>query len=112
MADVIININVSAVADKVQKAWEKGLHDLSAEVLDDCNLYCKELTGALIRSSYNYSRLYDGELIWRTPYARRQYWEIMTARKPGTTWKWCETAKSNYTEKWRKSAQRLLEVNL
>jgi len=112
---VKIHISESAVAAKVEGAFQKGLEVLSEEILNDCNQYCKEESGALIASSLIHSRPKEGKLIWKTPYARRQYWEIRTAHKdvnPGAVWRWCEHARIRHTGKWTRQAQRLLEMNL
>lgn len=112
---ITIQIDKHAVEAKVKGAWKKGLPLLSQEILNDCNQYCKEDTGMLIASSMTHSVLNDGQLIWQTPYARRQYWEIRTAHKdvnPKATWKWCEAAKSAYKGQWQIQAQKLLEMDL
>lgn len=100
---------------RITNSFKTGLGMLSGEILNDCNQYCKEDAGMLIASSYIHSELDEGRLIWQTPYARRQYWEIQTAVKdvnPKATWKWCEVAKQHHKEQWAKQAQRLLEMNL
>ena len=113
---VKINISKGAVVAKVENAFKAGLPQLSEEILNDCNEYCKMDSGALIDSSLTHSRPQEGLLIWQTPYARRQYWEIRTAyTKEGhsnATWKWCEAAKKNHLEQWKRQAQRALEMNL
>ena len=109
---VKINIEPSRVAVKVSGAWEKGLYALSAQVLGDCNQYVKHDQGALEGSSYVHSRLKDGVLIWDTPYAKRQYWEIKTSLTPGRTWKWCETAKRRHIKQWAQQAEKGLKDNL
>ena len=112
---VKINIPKSAVQAKVQGAWDKGLPILTEEIKNDCNEYCKYAEGNLNRSADIHSRLKDGLIIWQTPYARRQYWEIRTAYtdvKPNATWKWCEVAKRVCKNKWERQAQRLMEMNL
>ena len=109
---VIIKIDPNQCAAKVQTAWNKGLAKLSEEVLADCNEYCKEDHGTLIASSLVHSRPQEGKLIWQTPYARRQYWEIRTSLKPGRTWKWCETAKRKWKSRWQKLAEKGLRENL
>ena len=99
----------------VETAWEAGLPILSEEILADCNEYCKEDTGTLIQSSLIHSQLDKGKLIWQTPYARRQYWDIETAykdRNPQATWKWCEAAKQKWEERWKRLAQKALNENL
>lgn len=112
---VRILIDPNKVTMTVQTAWKSGLPHLSEEILADCNEYCKEYTGALIQSSLIHSRPKEGKLIWRTPYARRQYWGIRTAHKdknPNATWKWCEAAKARWRERWAKLAERALRDNL
>lgn len=112
---VTIRMNKDAVKAQVIGAWEKGLPKLAEEILGDCNTYCKERTGALIASSLIHSVPAEGKLIWQTPYARRQYWEIRTAYtdvNPNASWKWCEVAKTKHKQKWAKQAQRLMEMNL
>ena len=110
---VKINIDANKVSLKIERTVKSGLGLLSREILEDCNLYCKEDTGILIASSYIFSRFDEGLLIWRTPYARRQYYEIQTAYKdnnPNATWKWCEVAKSRHKSKWARKAQKLTEM--
>ena len=112
---VKINISKSAVTAKGSGAFQSALPQLSEEILNDCNQYCKEDTGALIASSLVHSRPQEGKLIWQTPYARRQYWAIRMAFKtvnPGATWRWCETAKQRHKARWERQAQRLMEDNL
>lgn len=112
---VKIIINREKVETRIKYAFGAGMGMLANEILNDCNQYCKEDTGMLIASSYIHSQLDDGKLIWQTPYARRQYWEIRTAYtdvNPKATWKWCEAAKKARLPIWGRQAQRLLEMNL
>lgn len=112
---VKITFDKERCVTRITNSFNTGLGMLSGEILNDCNQYCKEDTGMLIASSYIHSELDEGRLIWQTPYARRQYWEIQTAVKdvnPNATWKWCEVAKQHHKEQWARQAQRLLEMNL
>ena len=109
---VKINISTQQVQTKVMTAWEKGLAALSEEILADCNEYCKEDHRTLILSSLAHSKPKEGKLVWETPYAKRQYWEIKTSLTPGRTWKWCETAKRKHKARWQKLAERGLKKNL
>lgn len=99
---------------RITNSFNSGLGLLSSEILNDCNLYCKEDTGILIASSYLHSELDEGKLVWQTPYARRQYWlkTAVTDTNPRASWKWCEVAKNKHMTKWERQAQRLLEMNL
>jgi len=108
---VKINIQKHAVEARVMGAFKAALPQLSEEILNDCNQFCKEDTGALIASSLTHSRPTEGKLIWQTPYARRQYWEIRTAYN-GKKWRWCEYAKQRFLAKWTQQAKGLLEDNL
>ena len=106
-------INKAQVRMKIQDAWKAGLWKLSEEVLADCNEYVKRAPDRiLLRSSEIHSRTKEGVLVWETPYAKRQYWEIQTALTPGTTWKWCETAKRNHKQQWEAQAKRGFLENL
>ena len=112
---VKIRIQQSAVEAKVAGAFQASLPQLSEEILNDCNQFCKEDSGTLIASSLVHSRPQEGKLIWQTPYARRQYWAIRTAFKtvnPNATWRWCEYAKQKNLQKWNLQAQKLMEGNL
>ena len=109
---VRINIDPARVAAKVNTAWKAGLPILSEEILADCNEYCKMDTGALIDSSLTHSRPQKGILIWQTPCARRQYWDIETSLHEGRTWKWCETAKQRRKDRWDRLANKALNDNL
>ena len=109
---VRISIDPNQCAAKVQGAWKKGLFPLSSQILGDCNQYVKHDQGTLESSSYSHSILSEGKLIWQTPYAKRQYWEIKTSLTPGRTWKWCETAKRKYKDTWQKIAEKAMRENL
>ena len=98
---------------KVHRAWKNALPILSEEILNDCNEYCKMDTGALIASSYTHSKFKKGKLIWQTPYAKRQYWEIKTAntdKNPLARYKWVHYARSQHQEKWVRQAAKLMGV--
>ena len=102
-----ITISKAAVQAKVDNAWKKSLFALTTEILADCNEYVKRSPEHTMRdSSLIHSKPGDGLIVWETPYAKRQYWEIQTALTPGTTWRWIETAKRNHFQQWRELAQR------
>ena len=97
----------------MDNAWESGIEMLASQILKDCNRYCKEDTGMLIISSYIHSDLKKGRLIWRTPYAARQCYEIPTAYKDvnsNASWRWCEVAKQNHGTDWGRQAQAITRL--
>lgn len=108
-----IMIDPVKVGARVMNVFDQDvLPKLSKEILADCNEYCKEDQQTLIKSSQLHSKLKEGKLIWETPYAKRQYWEIKTSLTPGRTWKWCETARRKHKERWKKNAERWLKSKL
>lgn len=107
-----ITVSKAQLQAKVDSAWKKSLRYLASEVRKDCNQYVKYDKGQLERSSLVHSVLEQGKIVWDTPYAKRQYWEIKTSLTPGRTWKWCETAKVKYKDKWQRQAQRGFERHL
>lgn len=113
MMSVHFNIDQSKIAERLQNPFGDGLEMLSSQILRDCNEYCKEDTGMLIASSLVHSDLKNGRLVWRTPYAARQYYEIRTAYhdvNSNATWRWCEVAKQNYMERWGRQAQAIARL--
>lgn len=109
---VKIQIDRNKVGAKVMGAWKESLLPLSSQILEDCNQYVKVDQHTLESSSYAASDLRNGKLVWDTPYAKRQYWEIKTSLTPGRTWKWCETAKRKFKADWQKLAEKLLRSKL
>ena len=110
---VKFNIDTNKIQVKMDNAWKSGLEMLSSEILRDCNKYCKEDTGMLIISSYIHSDLKNGKLVWQTPYAARQYYEIRTAYKDvnsNASWRWCEVAQTNHLERWGRQAQAIARL--
>jgi hypothetical protein len=110
---VRIEINENSIRAKIDNTWSNGREMLCSQILQDCNLYCKDDTGMLILSSLIHSRLKDGLLIWNTPYAARQYYEIPTAYtdvNSNATWRWCEVAKQNHLAEWGRQAQAITRL--
>lgn len=110
---VKITINENQIKATIDNKWESGLEMLSSQILKDCNLYCKEDTGMLIMSSWVHSDLKKGRLVWNTPYAARQYYEIRTAYtdvNANATWRWCEVAKRLHMADWGRQAQAIMRL--
>ena len=76
---------------------------LDAMILQDSNFFCPIKTGTLQKSAIINSRLGSGELVWKTPYARRQYYEYSKPPyqpNPNACGRWFEAAKARWLEKW------------
>ena len=111
---VRINVNTSQIQQRVNHPLdERGMEMLASQILRDCNKYCKEDTGTLIASSMIHSDLKNGKLVWQTPYAARQYYEIRTAYKdvnPEASWRWVEVAKGLHYNTWARQAQAIARL--
>ena len=110
---VRITWSETGIRKKIDLTWQKGRALACSQILRDCNLYCKEDSGTLIASSLVHSRLNDGLLIWQTPYAARQYYEIQTAVKdvnPNATWRWVEHAKRLHMKDWVRQADAIMRL--
>lgn len=110
---VRINIDGTSIKYKIDRTIKNGIGMLSSQILKDCNLYCKEDTGMLIASSYIHSDLDNGKLVWQTPYAARQYYEIQTAHTDvngNATWRWCDVAKQRHLADWGRQAQAIARL--
>lgn len=111
---VNVHTNVHQISARIRKAWRDTTPEVSQVILDDCNRYCKEDTGALIKSSYQHSDLKKGIIRWRTPYAKRQYW-LKTAyrdKNPHARWKWADYAKSRYRKAWARMVEQSMKAKV
>lgn len=107
---VRVKIDGDKITYKIERTITGNMGILASQILRDCNRYCKEDTGMLIMSSLIHSDLNHGILVWQTPYAARQYYEIKTAHKDvnhEASWRWCEVAKQNHGKRWAEQAQAI-----
>ena len=110
---VKIKIDENHIKTVIDSNWDNGLAMLSSIILADCNKYCKMQEGNLIMSSFIHSDLKAGKLVWNTPYAARQYYEIPTAHtdmNPDASWRWCEVAKTRHKDDWGRQAQAIMRL--
>lgn len=94
--DAGIKADIEAKARQVQAP-------LDALIMADSNYFCPLKTGKLQQSAIINSRIGSGELVWRTPYARRLYYEYERPpyqANPNACSKWFEAAKARWLDKW------------
>lgn len=91
----------------VARFWEIA-PQLGEVIRADCNVYCREQTGRLIRSS----RVTPGgrRITWNTAYAKRVYYTGTPRHNvnPNASLRWCEKAKIANAQKWGETATRLV----
>lgn len=109
-----INIDPQKVTNRLQTDVEDALHIVGEIALADSNTYAKHDQGQLIQSGHcdvrNSGKV---ELVWDTPYARRQYFEIKTASKdqnPSARWRWAHYAQKKHGKDWLSAFKKRLGV--
>ncbi len=100
------NFNEQTVKTRFAKAIKLAQMKLDQQVITDSNYYCPLKTGALQKSAQINTVIGSGLVVWRTPYARAQYYGVNFDRSkdpnPNACAKWFEAAKSRKLEAWRK----------
>ena len=94
---VEIKVDIEAKARQVQAP-------LDALVLQDSNYFIPIKTHTMENSSIESTKIGTGEIVWRTDYARRQYYGVnfdhSKQLNPNACAKWFEAAKARWLEKW------------
>lgn len=96
----------AAAKRKFSGAIHKAQIKLDAQVLADSNYYCPLKTGTLQKSGIINTVLGSGLVVWKTPYARGQYYGVNFDRSkgpnPNACAKWFEAAKARKEKQWEK----------
>ena len=101
--NVKIALNSAEIKADLEATTRQVQAPLDSLILQDSNYFCPIKTGTLQKSAIINSRIGSGELVWRTPYARRQYYEYSKPPyqpNPNACGKWFEAAKARWLEKW------------
>lgn len=101
---VRVTLNISAARNRIETASKKAMNITSQQALKDCNYYCKQDQGPLIASSIINSDLNNGKLIWKTPYAKKQYYLKATRHEVNANaeWMWAHKAAAKHKKEWHK----------
>lgn len=93
------------LAGIVEKTVEFSTFEVSQTFLDDSNYYIPKDQGDLERSSITWSVFDEGHLEWRTPYARRLFYNpqynFSKDTNPNASGLWAEKAKQENKDKYR-----------
>ena len=107
MSGLTFNVKTTLNSAEIKADLEAPTRQVQAPldslILQDSNYFCPIKTGTLQKSAIINSRIGSGELVWRTPYARRQYYEYSKPPyqpNPNACGKWFEAAKARWLEKW------------
>lgn len=110
--EVNANVNAKAITAAIKRKAAGSQEAFDALVLRDSNYFCPIKTGTLEKSAIINSRLGSGQIVWRTPYARRQYYEYHKPAyqpNPNACGKWFEAAKARWLDTWVKFANERIK---
>jgi hypothetical protein len=100
------NFNDAATKARISAAIHKAQMKLDAQVLADSNFFIPIKTHTMENSAIINTVLGSGEIVWRTDYARRQYYGVnfdhSKQLNPNACARWFEAAKARKMEQWRK----------
>lgn len=105
---VTVKLNQSAVEKKMKAASEKAVAIVTQQALKDCNKYCKQDQDGILNSSLIHSNFSKGEMRWKTPYVRIQYYLDATRKEknPNARKMWAHHAASVHGNEWLKAMQK------
>lgn len=113
-AKVTVTIDKRRVSARIKSGVERMIPAVAEQALADCNYFAKRDQGTLIESSETASDIQNGELVWNTPYAKKQYYTGTPSKdvNPNASLMWCEEAKNAYGPDWQKVAQKQFEEGM
>ncbi len=99
---VTVKFDKNAVKMRLLGATKKAIIATSTQALKDSNYYCKEDQEGLINSSITHSDFEKGLLIWKTPYAKMQYYldSASKDKNPNAQKMWAHKAHSVHGKEW------------
>lgn len=106
MADkgITVSFNPSEIRNEIERRTETAQKILDSEVLKDSNYFIPIDSHNLEASGIEQTVLGSGEIVWRMPYARVQYYGVnfdhSKSQNPNATAKWFESAKARHKKKW------------
>lgn len=103
--DMKIDFDVRKSAGRLSEAVHRAQVKLDMQVVKDCNYYVPLKTGVLQKSAQIYTVPGSGEIVYRTPYAKRQYYGLhfdhSKQNNPNACPKWFEAAKARKGKQWK-----------
>ena len=94
----------------VDKMIEQGLFAVREQIKDDCNKFVKVDQHILERSAYTEMNGTTLQIIWNTPYARRQYYTGTPSQdvNPNASIMWAEKAAGQFKKDWAVMIQKAM----
>lgn len=108
--NVKVDLDKGKLKSKTDRAKKAAQAQLDQDVLKDSNYFIPKQDGYLERSGILHSRIGEGHIEWRTPYARRLYYNpqynFSKDVNPNARGLWFEAAKARNKERWTQRARR------
>ena len=108
--DARVEIDLKGIRKKAGNGHKAAQYAVDNQALKDSNEYIPADQWILRNSSLSNSKIGDGELIWKTPYARKLYYnpqyDFSTDKNPKAQGLWFEAAKAQNKQDWVEIAQR------
>lgn len=94
--------------DAVEKRFEKALFAAQEQVLNDCNYYVRQYSGALRGTSRAYVKEMDLTVEYTQPYAAKVYYTgtPSKAKNPNASLQWCHKAQATRGKVWAQILQK------
>ena len=94
----------SGIKRDIESKIQQQQKYFDALILQDSNYFIPIKTHTMEASSIESTKIGTGEVVWRTDYARRQYYDVnfdhSKSANPNACAKWFEAAKARWLEKW------------
>lgn len=108
--DVKTHLDTQKLKAKTTSARDAAQMQLDQDVLKDSNFYIPKETGELERSGIRHTRIGSGKVIWKTPYARYQYYGVdfnfSHDVNPFARALWFEAAKKSRKRSWLRDMKK------
>jgi hypothetical protein len=107
--DVDVRVNESKLKRKAESAHKAAQMQLDQDVLKDSNYFIPKETGELERSGIRHTKPGTGQVVWKTAYAKRLYYNpqynFSKDVNPNARGLWFEAAKSLHKKDWLSTAR-------
>jgi hypothetical protein len=96
---------IDGLEPKMKAAVEYGQYVMDNQVLKDSNYFIPMDLRDLEKSGFLHSKLGQGKIMWKTPYAARLYYNpqynFSKDMNPNAQGLWFEAAKARFLDKWK-----------
>jgi hypothetical protein len=111
-----VDLRTDGVEQKMKEAFEYGQFVMDQQVLKDSNYFIPMDLRDLEKSSILHSKIGQGKIMWKTPYAARLYYNpqynFAKDKNPNAQGLWFEVAKARFMGKWKEVITEAIKSKL